>query len=321
MPLIFKGILHCTNTIPLNPTSLTRSFSFSPARNQPATNRGPLIVAFQPSMTLRQPRAPTYFRPNRTVSAPTVTGWASWARRVRNGTAPGVLRASGPAPTTARASSVTRRPSRPAPAPASQVAATVIPTTSYSLGASPANGGGNGGSGTPGQQQPPSNNNPDQNNVNSAGSASEKHGGLSPEMIGVIVGVVLAVLLISIAAFIYLRKADPSDPYRRWNTWKEGKSLGLDKGSVELKEQNSRRSSAGYVDSIYGRHSADFQPYIVKSPGARASMARASLSPGSGSPSSSKRPISISPDQGRQTLNGAPRRSIVAGRALPGGFK
>ena len=144
-------------------------------------------------------------------------------------------------------------------------------------------------------------------------------------MIGVIVGVVLAVLLIGVAAFIYLnRKADPSDPYTRWNAWKEGKSSGLDKGSVELKEQNSRRSSAGYVDSIYGRNSADFQPYIARSPGGvRASVARASLSPGLGSRSSSKRLISSSPspDNGRQTLSGAPRRSIAAGRALPGGFK
>ena len=127
------------------------------------------------------------------------------------------------------------------------------------------------------------------NSANSQGDAldSGKDKGLSATMIGVIVGVILAVLLMAVGVYVYLNKKDGLDAFTRWNAWKDGQNDPAKHG-MELGRLDGRRSSAGYVDSIYGRGSADFTPYIASPPGGggkRLSYAAgSSLGSGTGGP-------------------------------------
>ena len=134
---------------------------------------------------------------------------------------------------------------------------------------------------------------------------------MSPTIIGVIVGVVVFLLILAIAVYAYLRKTDgKSDPYMRWNAWKDG-SKGMELGSLPPEH---RRSSAGYVDSIYARQSADFTPYIAPSPGAK----RTSFAPGSSMTRASVNagPQRFNPAQRGSISPSLPRRSITPGKSL-----
>jgi len=270
----------------------------------------PLIVEFAPSSAASDDRLPaTVTKPTKKkAKSLTNTGWAQWARTQRNGTSTRPpLRIPTPRPSPGQ--QLNTRSRAPVKIPTPQAVAptvTILPTASFNLGGS----GGGGSSGASPVQEPT-----DQNRLSGGGASGGKDTGLSPTIIGVIVGVVVFVLILAIAVFAYLRKTDgKSDPYMRWNAWKEG-SKGMELGSLP----EHRRSSAGYVDSIYARQSADFTPYIAPSPGAKrtsfapgSSMIRASVNAG---------PQRFTPAQRESISPSPPRRSITPGKSLQMGRK
>ena len=343
-------------------------------RSVPTRGRGTTkIVQYQPSSTALQgggSAPPPPPRSGKTLSpAAGTTAWAKWARAQRNQTMNAGSRAP-KRPTTGKMAkapvvSVSVKKSSPttaarsnpvAPTPALLTGAPPTPTVSPPTATPTSSGGGGAGlapgagsQGGGGEEPTPSEEDNSANSQSSTDSSKDK--GLSATMIGVIVGVILAVLLMTVGVYVYLNKKDGSGAFARWNAWEDSKT------GMELGRLDGRRSSAGYVDSIYGRESADFTPYIASPPGgggkrlsyaagsnlgsgsggprgsvANAAAARGSLSPSSSRGAGSQR-FAAAGAQGMPPYDGSPRtaspsptgarmssRNIVAGKSLRPGL-
>ena len=279
------------------------------------------------------------------VSPTKASEWQQWARAQRSAkpvaapaaqpaaapsyTAPSAKTGSAPtyakagyskppaAPGTTTTTTTTATATTPAPSRSPIALPTLAPTGSGAGGAggfggqAPSAGGGSGAQ-------------PGAGSLSSGGSAGgSQQAGLSPMLIGIVVAVVVVVVLMLVAAYVYTQRKNAPEPYMVWDAWKQDSDFRKSqRGGVELggvRASEGRRSSAGYVDNIYGsnREAPDFLPYVAPAGSKRMSFAAgAGLAGARGSVSRGSVSTAAAGARGSVSAAGS-HRSISAGSALP----